>query len=222
MAVDIHGVKEIQQINPLKLRIMKTLAVIVLAMASLCFTNTTNPLTDAEREAAIKEMTSTRDRLLNTMANLSEEQLTYKASEDSWSIADCTEHIAVSENMIFDMLLATLEIQPDTAKRSEVNHSDEQILAMISDRSNKVKTSKAFEPTGKYGSHEAALENFKTKRDQHIEFIKNTQEDLRNRYQQVPFGTLDAYQILLFIAAHTERHVQQIEEIIADPGFPTE
>lgn len=222
MVANINDVKEKQQIKPLKQRIMKTLAVAVLALASLCFTTTTEPLTDAEREAAIKEMTSSRDHFLNTLAYLSEEQLAYKSSEENWSIAECTEHIAISESMIFDMLLATLETQPDASKRSEVNHSDEQIIAMIADRSNKVKTSKAFEPTGKYGSHEAAVENFKTKRGEHIEYIKNTQDDLRNRYQQMPFGNMDAYQILLFIAAHTERHVIQMEEIIADPGFPTE
>jgi hypothetical protein len=31
---------------------------------------------------------------------------------------------------------------------------------------------------------------------------------------------MDAYQWLLLLAAHTERHTAQIEEIKADPKFP--
>jgi hypothetical protein len=31
---------------------------------------------------------------------------------------------------------------------------------------------------------------------------------------------VDAYQILLFMSAHTERHVRQIEEIVVHENFP--
>ncbi|HCO82594.1 MAG TPA: DinB family protein, partial [Arenibacter sp.] len=46
------------------------------------------------------------------------------------------------------------------------------------------------------------------------------QDDLRNRYQQLPFGTVDAYQILLFMSGHTERHIKQMEEVMDDEDFP--
>ena len=32
--------------------------------------------------------------------------------------------------------------------------------------------------------------------------------------------TLDAYEWLLFLAAHSERHTKQIDEVKADPNFP--
>jgi len=36
-----------------------------------------------------------------------------------------------------------------------------------------------------------------------------------------PLGKqLDAYQWVLFIAAHSERHTKQIDEVKADPHFP--
>lgn len=96
---------------------------------------------------------------------------------------------------------------------------DEQLIAMIEDRSNKVKTSKAFEPSGKYGSFEETVEELKSKRKEHIGYIKSTQDDLRNRYQQFPFGTIDACQIVLIMSGHTEQHVRQMEEIMEDPSF---
>jgi hypothetical protein len=33
-------------------------------------------------------------------------------------------------------------------------------------------------------------------------------------------GELDAYQWMLFMAAHSKRHLAQIEEVKADPNFP--
>ena len=118
------------------------------------------------------------------------------------------------------MIQGLLQTPANPANRAEVKISDTDLIAMIKDRSQKVKTQKPFEPTGKFGSYEASLEAFKTKRAANIEFAKTTEADLRNRVQPFPFGSVDAYQILLFMSAHTERHVRQIEEIVVHESFP--
>jgi len=192
----------------------------MLVLVVMAFSLVDTTLTNAERTFAINELNKTHDRFTSTLDGLSKEQLNYKVVEDSWSIAECAEHLAISENSMFDMLTQTLNTEADPSRRAEVKMPDEQIIAMIVDRSKKVKTSTAFEPSGKYGSFEETVEEFKSKRKEHIEYIKTTQDDLRNRYQQFPFGTIDAYQIVLFMSAHTERHVRQMEEIMEDPGFP--
>ncbi len=177
-------------------------------------------LTDAEREFAITEMTKTHDHFLSVLDGLSQEQLDFKSDASSWSIAECAEHIALSEEMIYGMFQGAMQTEPDTSRRSEVKTADEELLAMIVDRSNKVKTSEAFEPSSKFGSHEATVEEFSSKRKMHIDYVKTTEEDLRNRYQQLPFGTIDAYQVLLFMSAHTERHILQMEEVKSNSNFP--
>tara|TARA_R110002012_G_scaffold64021_7_gene168430 strand:+ start:9676 stop:10281 length:606 start_codon:yes stop_codon:yes gene_type:complete len=199
---------------------MKKVILPVVLLAVMAFGVVKSTLTDAEREFAVKELTKSHDHFLNTLEGLNEAQLNYKVTDDSWSIAECAEHIAISENMIFGMLQGTLANVPDPSKRAEVKVSDEGLIAMIEDRSNKVKTSEPFEPSGKYGSFEETVEEFKTKRKEHIEYVKSTQDDLRNRYQQLPFGTVDAYQILLFMSGHTERHIKQMEEVMDDEDFP--
>ena len=199
---------------------MKKVILPIVFLALFAFTVVKSTLTDAEREFAVKELTKSHDHFLNTLEGLNEEQLNYKVTDDSWSIAECAEHIAISENMIFGMMQGTLAQEPDPSKRSEVKVTDEGLIAMIEDRSNKVKTSEPFEPSGKYGSFEETVEEFKTKRKEHIEYVKSTQDDLRNRYQQLPFGTVDAYQILLFMSGHTERHIKQMEEVMDDEDFP--
>lgn len=199
---------------------MKKIIIPIFVLTLVSFTVVNGKLTDAERLVAMTELTTTHDRLLKTIDGLSTEQLNFKASPESWSIAECTEHLAISETNIYGMLEKALKTPADPSRRAEVKMTDEQILAMIADRSNKVKTSKPFEPTGKYGSHAATVKAFKTSRVDHIKYVATTEADLRNHYTELPVGTIDAYQVLLFISAHTERHILQIEEVVADANFP--
>jgi hypothetical protein len=78
-------------------------------------------------------------------------------------------------------------------------------------------------PTGKFGSHEITVKEFTSKRDGTIKYINTTSDDMRNHFFTFPveaIGTLDAYQLLIFMAGHTKRHTLQIEEVKAHPSFP--
>ncbi|MCB0456719.1 MAG: DinB family protein [Flavobacteriaceae bacterium] len=179
-------------------------------------------ITKEERQNAIAEMIKTQEHFLKTIEGLSEAQLNFKNSPDSWSIAECVEHIALSENNLFGMMMGTLETPADPSKRGEVSMSDEQLMAIIVDRSHKVKTSEAFEPSGKFGTFEETVSAFLEKRKSNIEYVSTTNADLRNHYAQLPFGTIDAYQALIFMSGHTERHILQMEEVMGSADFPSE
>ena len=192
----------------------------MVALLLFSFNSSTKGLTDTERNVAATELTNTLTHLLTTVKGLSDAQLDFKSSPDSWSVAECVEHLALSEVNIFGMLQGALETPADASRRDEVKMEDAQLLVMIPDRSNKMKTSAAFEPSGKYGSFKETLKTLKTERKEHIQYVKETEDDLRNHYANTPLGVVDAYQILLFMSAHTERHVLQIEEIMAHEDFP--
>ena len=194
------------------------LPIVVLALVSFGVIN--NGLTDEEREFAVNHMRGTQERLLTVVKGLSEAQLNFKSSPESWSIAECVEHLAISEEMIGGMLQGALKTPADPSMRDSVKISDNDLLGIISSRDKKVKTGKAFEPSGKFGSYANALVTFMTKRAEHIAYIRTTKDDLRNHYGQLPFGTIDGVQILLFMSGHTERHIRQMEEVLAHPEFP--
>ena len=66
----------------------------------------------------------------------------------------------------------------------------------------------------------AALDHFLARRTTTEEFLK-THDDLRDHAEFSPLGKdLDAYEWILFIGAHSERHTKQILEVKADPNFP--
>ena len=201
---------------------MKKLFASLIALILFGFGVAGEKLTDEERTKVVTKLTETHEYLLKTIEGLSEDQLNYKSSPESWSIANCLEHITISENAFADMLKGTLEAVPDEAMKAAATMTDEEIYGMISSREKKVTTSEAFEPSGKFGTTEETLANFTAKRAEHIEFMKTSEADFRNHFKEMPFGTLDAYQVVLFMAGHTERHVKQMEEVKADENFPTE
>ena len=74
-------------------------------------------------------------------------------------------------------------------------------------------------PTGRSTPAEA-LARFQKSRTKTIEYLQST-PDLRQHVVDSPLGQpLDAYEWLLFIGAHSERHTKQILEVKADPNFP--
>jgi PHP family Zn ribbon phosphoesterase len=178
-------------------------------------------LSQKERKSAITLMKDTKADVLKSVKGLSEAQLNFKTAPDKWSVKECMYHIAISEKNLWDMMEASMKAQANPEKRSEIKMTDEQLIKMMEDRSFKVKTAPAFEPVNTpYKSLDEALEAFKTRRADHIKYLKSSTEDMRDHIVQMPFGWLDCYQICLMIASHSNRHTQQINEVKADPAFP--
>jgi len=192
----------------------------IVLLALFSFSTAETVLNNADKELAISEFNKSKKHLLRSLKGLNDAQLNFKSNPETWSIAECVEHIAISETNIFGMLQGALKTPADPSRRSEVKMKDEQIIGMMVDRSNRVKTSGAFEPSGKFGSYKETLKAFLKKRKQNIKYVKKTNDDLRNHYGQLPFGTLDGVQILLFMSAHSERHILQIEEVMSHKDFP--
>lgn len=201
---------------------MKKVILSIVVLVLMGFGIISPRLTDTDREMAIKELTKTQKHLKHTIKGLSNQQINFKPSSESWSIAECVEHLAISENAFNGMLQNALKAPADPSKRDSVKLTDQQLLGIITDRSKKVKTRGEFEPKGQIGSFQEALKAFNSKRKEHITYVKNTEDDLRNHYGQLPFGTIDGLQIIIFMSGHTERHVKQMEEVMAHTDFPKE
>jgi len=178
-------------------------------------------ISTAERKSAIAYLTSTKDDLLKSIIGLSESQLNFRSTPESWSIKQCVEHIAITETNLFEMIQGILKDAADPRRRSEVKLSDEAVFAKITDRSFKVKAPEPVQPSG-ITSLDDSLEKFLAQRKKNIDYVQSTEDDLRNHFHTFPgaFGTLDAYQLIIFMAGHSKRHTLQIEEVKTNPNFP--
>jgi uncharacterized damage-inducible protein DinB len=192
------------------------------AVPSLAQTAASHPLTAEERENALKSLQATRDAFLQSIAGLSEKQWRFKPAPDRWSIAEVSEHITIAESGIFGLVQGKFMAGPPTPeKRAEVKATDELILERVPDRSHKVQAPEFLQPTGRFANEEATVKAFDDARKATMDYVRTTNGDLRDHFGPHPMlGTLDAYQWILLISAHSARHTKQIEEVKADPNFP--
>ncbi|XOV94892.1 MAG: DinB family protein [Bacteroidota bacterium] len=174
-------------------------------------------LSKEDRTFAVEYLKQTETNVVNKVKGLSPEQLSFKPYPDSWSIAQCIEHIALSEDFIFSLSQQALD---GAIESVDPAFDNETLIQVITDRSSKTKTFDALQPGNTYENSQEALDAFRKSRDAHISYLKRTQDPLLTHYHKFPFGYADAYQVILFMAAHTERHTLQIEEVMDHPDFP--
>ena len=179
-------------------------------------------LTKAERERLVNHLQKTRQFLLDEVAGLSEAQANFKPAEDRWSIAECAEHITLSEDFLRGAVGQAMQAPAAPERKEELKGKEDQVLQFVTDRSQKFQAPEPLRPTGRWDSLEAIIEVFKASRKKTLDYAHSTPEDLRSHIVAFPTGDMDAYQFLLFLSGHTERHTLQIQEVKAHAAFPKE
>jgi hypothetical protein len=177
-------------------------------------------LTQAEKEHALQYLESTKRDVLDATKGLSEAQWNFKPGPDRWSVAQVMEHIAAAEDFIrVDFVQKKVMVLPAGDPGRDVQKMDAAVEAMIPDRSHKAQAPEPLVPNNRFGSPEGSLKHFLESRETTEQFLRST-AGLRDHVMDGPVGKMDGYEFILFIAAHSERHVKQINEVKADPNFP--
>jgi hypothetical protein len=174
------------------------------------------PMTAGERQRVIAHFEMTGAWLASELAGLSEAQLAFEMTPDSWSIKEVAEHLGIAEPQYWQQVQDSLK-QP-LGYKSEAT-TDAGILWYGIDRTNRTTTGEARVPKGQFKTAQEAFTSFRTLRATMLEFARSTQEDLRGR--QLVGGNMDVYQWLLMISTHSQRHILQIREIKAHAKYPS-
>ena len=173
----------------------------------------------ADKEKALALLESSKKGVLAATKGLSEAQWNFKPAPEKWSIAECMEHIAAAEDFIRGQIEQGVMKAPAAPDR-DIAKIDAGILSGVPDRTNKVQAPEPLKPTNRFGSPDAAIKHFVESRATTEDFLKKT-ADLRGHAVDGPLGgKWDAYEFILLIGAHSERHTKQIEEVKASPGYP--
>lgn len=199
------------------------LSIILAGMASLPGTLHAQEAADQieNKEFLLQYYQTTLDNLREQTAGLSEKQLHFKPDEDTWSVSQCLEHIVLTEKALAEMVGEVMTQPANPEDRNLLTSSDDELIAGITDRSFKAKAPEVLQPEGKYKQASQAIEELIEAREALLTLINDTSvEDMRSRIADAPFGKLDGYQYLLFVAGHTARHTAQIEEVMALDTFP--
>lgn len=184
------------------------------------------PLTADERSRLVAQLENSRDKLKAALAGLSQAQLKWKPAPERWSVLEIVEHLVLTEPFLFDLAskrMMSIPQKPELEARSaeQLAAEDKKMFEGYLDRSNKAQAIEPARPTGRFPDGAAAYEAFEKMRARTIDYVKTTDGDLRSHGMPMMGGVMaDAYQMIMMLAAHTERHLLQLQEVRADANFP--
>jgi len=200
--------------EPPNLMISRIIVLIIVAVVGLQ-SAAGDPMTKKEREHVIAHMQMTEGWLVDEVSNLSPAQLNFRMGAARWTILEVLEHLVIAEPMYWQQLQADLKQPP---KKLDKRPTDEDVLWYGIDRVKNEKTEPSKEPKGQISDVRRGVESFRKLHATMLEYARTTDDYLRG-HAMPEWGT-DAYQCLLEISTHCQRHILQIREIKVSPEFP--
>lgn len=199
----------------------------MLALALLCawpaLAQTDPKMTMEERAKLIQWLNESQAETLAAVEKLSDAQWSWKAAPEKWSVAECVEHIMLAESTLMAQAEKALAAPPNPDWAEKTKGKAEFIERVMVKRQGKAQAPEAIVPMGKIARAEL-MKKLREARARTLKFAETTQLPLKVHTSEHPFpvfGTLNAYQWVIYIPLHNIRHNQQIAEVKANPNFPT-
>jgi hypothetical protein len=185
-------------------------------------TNGMPQLTPEDRAFLTTHLSRTRDLLLTEIVNLRPDQWIFRPDPESWSIAECAEHIASIEKRVFSMVSKHMQAAaPDPVRAAAVQKKTPWILNVVPDRHERAKVPAALENTSHAATPEEFTNTFEERRSALLKYVSETEHPMHDRVSpHMIFKDLDGCQWLLMISLHSERHTSQIAGVKAHPAYP--
>jgi hypothetical protein len=174
------------------------------------------PMTVGDRQRLVAHLEMTDAWLDSEVNGLSNAQLRFKMTPESWSVEEVVMHLAIAEPQYWDQFNQSLKTPANPDFKPQA--TDAQMLWYGIDRTQRTTTGESRVPRDQFPNLKASLASFKKLRAEMMRTAKESPDDLRGR----PFLTAsqDLYQWFLMISTHSQRHIMQIREVKAHPGFP--
>ena len=193
---------------------------LVLMLAAVMPLRAAAPISQQDRDTLTKDLQATRTAFVNAIADVkTEAQWNYKPAPDRWSVAECAAHIIAAEQYFRDNIAAALKA-PALPAAQQSTAGDAVIAKMVRDRSSKFQAPAALEPKGKVVPKAQAIKEFEATRAKTLDYVRTTQDPLREHGTGTPPLVTTAYQLVLMLSGHTERHTAQLLEVKASAGYP--
>jgi hypothetical protein len=179
-------------------------------------------ITEAERQAAIDRLSSSRERLFQAIAGLSDAQGAFTPEPGRWCILELVEHLANSDPGLLGRIDRALQQPAQPELMEEVRQKDSRFQGEFKPLPRGVnKAPEDLKPRGLYPALSAAAAAFDEARARTLAYARETNDELRSHFAPHSLlGPMDCYQWLMACAIHVESHTRQIEELKNDPDFP--
>jgi hypothetical protein len=160
-------------------------------------------ITEGEREFAINHLSRTGSRFIEVVRSVPQDLWNHRPGKGQWTVAECAEHIQLTEAYFFMPTLDTILAEaPDASRQEQASGKDEFCIRFMENRSEKISGQPWEEAADKQIDRDALLSSFMEHRQRNIDWLRNTDAPLRLHYTFFPVvETLDAYQFILMMSA---------------------
>jgi len=177
--------------------------------------------TEDDRKYLLENLIRSRDELVKETSGLSQKQWSFKESDDRWSINQVVEHLAIFE-LIFDREIGrSLGGKPQPEFNKDVK-PDSYYTGFIMEETPHVtiEYTKPFTYSVPLGLNDIKnnIAWFLKMRNESVEYVRTTKEDLRLYYRNS--GIANLHQTYIYVFGHVDRHLRQIRKIKQHPKYP--
>jgi DinB superfamily len=179
-------------------------------------------MTAEERMKVVHYLADSRKEFLAAIDGVTEEQWKWKPAPERWSVGETAEHIVLAEAGLFSFVQKAIAAPPNPDWEAKTKGKTELIEKVMAPRLGKAQAPEPLVPSGKL-TQAQVRERFEKQRVEIEKFAEGTELALKEYTAEHPFeffNTLSAYQWLLYLPLHTERHDKQIAEVKAAVGYP--
>jgi uncharacterized damage-inducible protein DinB len=193
---------------------------VLIAVAAAVVPLSSASISQDDRDALLRDLERSRVKFIQAILDVTtDEQWNYKPAPDRWSVGECAAHIIAAEEYFRQNVETALKSAPIPAAQRD-RARDAIISTMIRDRSQRFQAPAALEPAGKVVPRRQALVDFEATRSATLTYVRKTEDPLHEHGSGTPPNVMTAYQLLLMLSGHTERHTEQLLEVKASPGYP--
>lgn len=158
-----------------------------------------------------------RERLVETIGNLSDEQANAAPEEGKWTIAQLVEHIATVEDGMTRICRKLLNEAKETGKTSDgsVSISEDFLRKAEGSRETKLQAPEMVHPKSNLTIAESLLKMEENrKRLNELRPLFESVECSDHKFPHPAFGALTAHEWLALVGGHEARHIAQIKRIL--------
>lgn len=171
-------------------------------------------MTNTDISYLLETLQQNEAHLMTTLEKVTDEEFVQKSASDKWSLAEIVEHIMLVDNSVMGGILAKGKNPPETIPET---FPKEKLLRVSTARTTKVPAPKYAIPKGIFTTKTQALSAFREHRAKIETFVQTTNLPMeRIAFKHFAFGLINGIGWITFMAAHSERHILQIKELLAE------
>ena len=170
-------------------------------------------MTPAERTTLLKTLCESGQEFLAALEGVTEEQWHWKPAPGKWSVGETAEHAVLFAEVYFAIVRKALESPPNGSWQRDTFGKTILLGMFVAPRIVNAKAPEKLAPKGNLTLSQVK-ERFVRQHDELVKFVAETSLQLKQHtVENVSFGTLNCYQLLLYAPLHTMRHDKQIAEL---------